>query len=398
MMYRHFVFFFAFFLSYMISFAQAKELDVNIPYVLLIDDSTGTILYAKDIDTALNPGSLNKLMVASIIFDALKRGELSLDQKFLISKNCWQKGGAPSRTRTMFAAYNSYVSIENLLYGLTILGANDAAIALAEGFAGSEEKFLHRMNEEAKNMGLESTYFSSVTGLGKEQQKTTLRDLSRIMRYISNNYPDYYRYYHLPSFTWNKIRQNNKSPLAKSELNVEAALENYSETEGSLIAAYIIAGKRHLFLFVGGIKEKKKILPLCEKILHWGIENFQSKLLYKAGHQIGAASVFGGEKKDVGLILKEPLYVLVSDEDLAHLKAKIYYRGPLQAPVKAGNAVGVVRIFANKKYLLEKTLYTSHSVPQGSFLRRAGHSLYELGVGWMRPYRYYSSKIYRYNL
>ena len=204
------------------------EFQTSAPYAILIDAATGTVLFEKGADTPTPPSSLAKLMTAEIIFDEITQGKLSRDEEFIISENAWRRGGAPSRTSSMFAPIHSRVRAEDLLRGLIIQSANDAAIALAEGISSNERSFAALMNKRARELGLTKSYFANATGLPDPSQKVTVRDLAKLAQHIIRTYPDFYPIYGEKEFTWNKIRQQNRNPLLTLNIGADGMKTGYT--------------------------------------------------------------------------------------------------------------------------------------------------------------------------
>src|SRR5215472_7110743 len=130
-----------------------SEFATAAPSAMLMDAATGSILFEKNADQPMPPGSLAKLMTAEFVFNEIKQGRLSLDKEFLVSEYAWRHGGAPSHGETMFAPIHSLVTVKDLLYGVIVQSANDGAITLAEGLAGSEPKFAELLTQRARDLG-----------------------------------------------------------------------------------------------------------------------------------------------------------------------------------------------------------------------------------------------------
>ncbi|MEK9896986.1 MAG: serine hydrolase [Burkholderiaceae bacterium] len=148
----------------------------------------------------MSPASLTKIMTSIIAFDLIKRGELKLDEKIIVSNKAWRmsKQGFSS----MFIMPNDKITVENLLKGIIIASGNDACIALAEGIAGSEESFALMMNEKAKEIGMKDSNFSNSSGIFSETNYSTVSDVAKMSVYLIKNYPDLYKMYGEKSFTW----------------------------------------------------------------------------------------------------------------------------------------------------------------------------------------------------
>lgn len=366
------------------SFAQ--NYPVTATQVEMIDGETGSILYQKNARARFEPASLTKLMTAEVVFHLLDSGKLREEELFHISVNAWRTGGAPSRTNTMFAPVNSDITVLDLLRGMIIANGNDAAIALAEGISGSEEKFAIMMNDRARELGLLSSHFVNATGLPQNGQYTTAGDIIKLSRYIAITYPKYFKLYSEPEITWSKITQRNKNPLMTMDLGAEGLANAYSESSGFSISAAIRNNNRQLFLVLNGIKKEKDRPTEAAKLLNWGMSAFDFKQVFEEDEIVGYARVFGGEKSTVPLKVKEPVYILINNEKPPTTYAKIIYHGPLDAPISPDTEVGKLQILANKNVLLERPVFTVNGITETGLVGKAKDALYELTIGWLRKY------------
>ncbi len=368
------------------TWGRAQNFQTSASQVLLLDDDTETILYEKQSDIPFFPASLAKLMTAEVVFHQLKEGLLRSTQEFKVSENAWRKGGAPSGTTTMFAKIKTEISVSDLLRGLIIMNGNDAAIILAEGISGDEAHFAKLMNQRAKIIGLSESHFVNATGLPEEGQFVTVRDMIVLARYIAQEYPDYYALYREPHFTWNNIFQRNKNPLISKEIGIEGFGFGYSKKEGFSMVATIYKNHRRLFLAINGLQDGKKHTKEIERILQWGMTAFDLKTIFTKEKTVGRASVYGGKKNFVPLIVKKPISFMLSNEKKINVKAKIKYHGPLKAPIVLGQSVGVIQILEGKKVLLEKPVFAGENVQEGGFFTKVKDAFYETTIGWLRKY------------
>jgi len=383
------------FLAWMLlaSGAWAQEMTSQAKQALLVDGETGTVLFAKAADEIFNPASMTKLLVAEIVFDALQKGEIQLDSQFKVSEHAWRKGGAPSRTTTMFASVNSLVSVADLLRGLTIVQGNDAALILAEGLAGNEANFVHRMNERAHALGLNQTQIFHVTGLpprqneeDKRENRSTAYDLITLARHIEQNYPHYFPLYSEAGFEWNKIFQRNRNPLATLELGVDGFVSGGVEGQGYGLVTTAKQGKRRLFLVLGGIEKEKNRAPEAKKLLEWGMSGFETKLVYDSQAHVAQARIYGGVEAQVDLKTDVPIGILLPKNRSPRLKIRVLYNGPLMAPVEKDQFVGHLVISSNETVLLKAPLMTAERVEEADLTKKARDALFEVSIGWMRKY------------
>ncbi|MDE1992131.1 MAG: D-alanyl-D-alanine carboxypeptidase [Rhizobiaceae bacterium] len=363
--------------------APPPAFDTKATQAFMIEASTGTILLAKNEDQPISPASLAKLMTMDVVFDAVARGEITLDTDYPVSENAWRKGGAPSRTSTMFAALKSRVRVGDLIQGVAVQQANDACIVLAEGISVNEMEFARRMTAHAREIGMPKAVFTNSTGLPDPDDpnggsKVSVRELVTLAADLQEKHPDLYKYFGQADFTWNKIYQRNRNPLLLLNMGVDGLGTGFAEGEGFSIVASVQRDGRRLFVALGGLKSDKERTEETRRVLEWGLSNFKSQRIFADGEVIGNASVYGGAASTVSLLSKTPVDVYVPVNNPDRLSARIVYRWPLTAPVPAGYEAGTLRVFAGARLLRELPLYTKDSVDQGTLGSRALDAFMEL--------------------
>ena len=330
---------------------------------ILMDAKSGLVLYEKDADMPVPPASMSKLMTQALVFDALKKGELKLDQELTISENAWRKGGAVAGGSTMYAILNSRVKVDDLIHAAIIQSANDACIALAEGMAGTESAFAQRMAVKAKQLGLTHSTFGNSTGLPDPLQRMSVRDLANLGRYIINTYPENFKIYGQPEFTWNKISQQNRNPLLKDYPGADGMKTGYTREAGYGLVGTSQRDGRRLIMVVAGLNSIADRKAEAQKLLDWGFNQFHPVDLYEAGEVVAKARVWGGTEHWVNLIIPNAFKIAISAAEQDKSDIKMTYTGPLLAPVKAGQGVGTVRILIDGKIVAEEALQTANDVP-----------------------------------
>jgi D-alanyl-D-alanine carboxypeptidase (penicillin-binding protein 5/6) len=363
--------------------AQAEVFESRAEHAILVDAETGSVLYAKDAEVRMPPASMAKLMTMAVVFDALKSGKLALDTEFVVSENAWRSGGASSGGSTMFAKLGSSIKLDDLIHAIIIQSANDGCIIVAEGMAGSEAKFADMMNAEAAKLGLTGSHFANATGLPNPDQYVTAHDLARLAIHIIADFPQYYPIYSQTEFTWNKIRQQNRNPLLEMGIGADGLKTGYTEESGyGLVGSAVREGQR-LVLVINGTKSEKERGEEARKLMDWGYRAFERVHYFAPDEVIGAARVFGGEAGDVGLIAKLPVDVLLPRGAPGEVKGRIVYRGPVPAPVAAGQQIGTLQLTtADDRPLRDAPLYAANDVPAGNMRQRAWSTIRETVFGW----------------
>ena len=363
--------------------SKAQVFETKAKQAYLIDAETGTVLFAKDENAPVPPASLAKLMVMEVVFDALAKGELTLDTEFPVSEHAWRTGGAPSGTATMFAALKSRLRVSDLISGVTVQFANDACIILGEGMTGSEEAFAKRMTERARELGLSKSAFYNATGLPEPRNTTTMREMALLARHIQTTYPQPFLSYSKPDFEWNKILQRNRNPLISANIGVDGFVTGFAEGAGFSMVATMQRDGRRVFLAIGGLATDKGRVEETRRILDWAMTAFEKKRLFAAGDVVGEASVYGGSASHVPLVTPTPVDVLLPVNNPNRLSARVVYRWPLAMPVEAGRETGTLKIWNGDKLLREVPVQTAGAVGAGSLTSRATDALQELLFFWL---------------
>jgi D-alanyl-D-alanine carboxypeptidase (penicillin-binding protein 5/6) len=359
--------------------------DGDAPTAILIEASSGSVLFEKNADELRAPSSMMKLMTAEVVFHAIKQGDIKLTDEYRISENAWRRGGAPSGTSTMFAAINSKVSVDDLLHGAIIPSGNDACIALAEGLAGNERIFATDfMTKRARELGMTQSTFGNSNGLPDPTNKMTVRELAMLARYVILTYPEFYKLFGEKEFTWNKIRQQNRNPLLNSLEGADGLKTGYTKEGGYGMVGSAVQNGTRLIVVVNGLEDPEDRASEAKKMLEWGYRNFETRTLFASDQPIGYAKVFGGDSRSIKLSSPDPIKIMVQKNGNEKLIARIVYNGPVRAPIEAGQKIGVVRVWRGANVAVESPVFAAESVGTGSTMRRAIDGVSELVIGMFR--------------
>ncbi len=363
--------------------AQTKPFETKAKQAFLVEASTGTVLFAKNEDDLIPPASLAKLMTAEVIFHEIAEGRLSLDQEFPVTEYAWRTGGALSRTSTMFAALKSNIKVSDLLQGMIVQSANDGAIILAEGISGSEDAFAEKMTARARELGLTKSVFANSNGLPNPKNQVTMRELVFLARHIFFTYPEFFKYYSQPDFEWNKIFQRNRNPLLALKIGVDGMKTGYTEESGYAIVATINRDGKRLFLAMSGLASSKERAEESQRVLEWGLANFERRIVFKANEKIADASVFGGDQSTVPVVARDEVDIYLPVNNPDRIRAKVVYRWPLRAPVDKDQDIGQLLIFVGDRQVRDVKVFSDAGVGTGTLRSRAFDGLKELLFFWL---------------
>ncbi|MBN9040186.1 MAG: D-alanyl-D-alanine carboxypeptidase [Rhizobiales bacterium 62-47] len=358
--------------------------NTDAPTAILIEASSGSVLFEKNADELRAPSSMMKLMTAEVVFHAIKQGELKLTDEFKVSENAWRKGGAPAGGSTMFAAIHSSVPVDDLLHGAIIQSGNDSCMILAEGIAGNEANFAEMMTKRARELGMTRSTFGNSNGLPDPNNKMTVRELAMLARHIIQTYPDFYKLFGQREFTWNKIRQQNRNPLLTTLDGADGLKTGYTKEGGYGMVGSAVQNGTRLIVAINGLEDKDDRAAEAKKLLEWGFRNFETRTLFAAREPVGSAKVFGGEQRWVRLATAAPVRVMVQKNGNDKLIARIVYSGPVHAPIEPGQKIGSIKVWRGGNVAVEEPLYANDAVAKGTTMQRAFDGASELVIGMFR--------------
>ncbi len=365
--------------------ARAQDnFQTTVRNAILVDVGTRSVLFEKAADELQAPASLGKLMTMAVIFEEIRQGRLQPDQEVVISEDAWRRGGAPSRTSSMYAAVNSRVKVQDLMRGAIIQSGNDAAIALAEAVSGTEANFLPVMATRARAIGLTRSVFRNATGLPDPEQRTTAREIALLADHIIRTYPEHYALYAEREFTWGGIRQQNRNPLLGTYAGADGLKTGYIEEAGFNLAGSAVQNGQRLIVVVMGARSLQERSNEARKLLDWGFRSFELRDLFQEQETIGEVTVYGGAQGSVPVTAGKLVRLLLPRGQSDRVSAQIVYRGPVRAPVRQGAEVGYLKVMRGSQVALQVPVFAAADVEAGTLTQRAMQGAWELGTGWIR--------------
>ncbi len=337
---------------------------------LVIDATTGSTLAELDPDLQLPPASLTKVMTAYVVFDALKQGQIRLDDMVTISEKAWRMGGS-----RMFIEVGKQVSVENLLLGMIVQSGNDASVALAEHVAGSEAVFAQMMNQFSANLGMTGSSWVNSTGWPADDHYTTARDLATLTQALIREFPDYYRWYSVREFTWNDISQPNRNTLLWRDGSVDGVKTGHTDDAGyCLVSSAERDGMRVISVVMGTASENSRTSG-SQALINFAFRFFETRLLYKGGEAITSARVWKSANEQTPLGVAEDLYITVPRGAYDELESSLDIPAVLVAPVAAGQPLAELAVKMGDSEILRQPVRALEDNPAGSLWQRMRDSV-----------------------
>ncbi|HXF78157.1 MAG TPA: D-alanyl-D-alanine carboxypeptidase family protein [Usitatibacter sp.] len=336
----------------------------------LVDLLSGATLAAGNDTDRVEPASLTKLMTSYLVFDAMKKGRLDPEGMVPVSPAAVKAPGA-----RMFLEAGKPAKVSDLVAGMVVQSGNDAAIALAEAVAGSEEAFVALMNHEAERMRLAGTHFVNPTGEPAAGHYSTARDLSILAASLIRDFPDRYRLYSQRDFTYNHITQSNRNRLLWTDPTVDGMKTGFTENAGYCLIASARRGPRRLLSVLLGAQSDGLRTSESQKLLNFGFQAYETRLLYRKGVAVGSSGVFRGTQSRVSLGFDHDIWLTLPRDRFTGLEAQLETRQPFIAPLAAGQKAGIMKLTRDNAPVAEYPVVALEDVPVGGFLSRGWDSL-----------------------
>lgn len=360
--------------------AEDLKLAENAKSAILIEASTGEVLFEKNADERLVPASMTKMMSMLVIIEAIENGDLKWNQEIQVSENASSMGGSQILLET-----GEKMSVRDLFKGVAIASGNDAVVALAEAVAGTEDAFVQKMNDKAKELGLKNTNFKNPHGLDTANHYSSARDMSLIAKELVKHekvleftsvYEDYLR-----ENTDRKIWLVNTNKLVRFYDGVDGLKTGFTEGAGYCLTATAKKDGMRVIAVVMGEADSKMRNQEVSEMLDYAFAQYKLDNLLEDGYSLGKYKVYNGKDEFVTVIPKDGATILRKKGEKsskATYEADVY---ELKAPLKKGDVVGSLKIKEDGKVIRKVKLTVDKNVKKANYLELLGRNIRDMVTG-----------------
>ena len=341
---------------------------------VLMDYATGQILAGDNADTPVEPASITKVMTSYVIAAEMAAGKIKRTDQVMMSEHAWRTGGAGTDGSYSGFEVNKTAPLEQMEKGMVVQSGNDAAIALAEHVAGSEQAFASLMNAYAKKIGMKNSHFVNPHGLPAEGHVSTARDLALLGRALVRDYPVAYSYNKIKEFTVGPITQPNRNLLLWRDPSVDGIKTGHTSGAGYCLMASAKRGDQRLISVVMGNTSERQRAVDSQALLNWGFRFYETHQLYPGNKQVTQQKVWKGQADAVSLGVAAPLLVSTPRGKYGQLKAVMDVPKVLEAPIAKGQKIGTVKVSLGDKVVAQQPLIALEGIEQAGFFKRLWHA------------------------
>ncbi len=320
--------------------AFASYIDTDAETAVVIDATTGKVLFEKNKDKKTYPASMTKIMTTLIVFEKLSNGTLSLDDTFLVSERAWKEREGSS----MFVEVDKNIRVEDLLRGIIVQSGNDACIVVAENIAGTEESFAKMMTEKARDIGMTNTKFTNSTGMHDKNNFSTAYDLAILSQYLINNYPEYYHMFAETEFEWSNIKQKNRNPLLYKNMGVDGLKTGHLSVSGYGLAASAIDGNRRVISVTNGFSSTQKRSQGSSRLITWSFREFENIRLFEDFTKFASINIPGSNESSSLIGAVKDIVLTVPRTKEKELQYEIELFENIKFPITSGDIIGKIKV------------------------------------------------------
>ena len=342
---------------------------------LIMDYATGQVLAGENVDVPVEPASITKVMTSYVIAAEMAAGKVKASDQVMMSEHAWRSGGAGTDGSYSGFEVNKTAPLVDMEKGMVVQSGNDAAIALAEHVAGSEQAFAQLMNAYAKKIGMKASHFVNPHGLTAEGHVTTAHDLALLGRALIRDYPEAYSYNKIKELTVGPITQPNRNLLLWRDASVDGIKTGHTSSAGYCLMASAKRDEQRLITVVMGDTSENQRAVDSQALLNWGFRFYESHRLYEANKSLATPKVWKGAANLVQVGVAQPLLVSTPRGKYSQLKASMDLPKSLVAPIAKGQKIGMVKVTLDGKVVAQSPLVALNAVEEGGFFKRLWHEL-----------------------
>lgn len=336
---------------------NARAVEIESEYAVLIDYDTTEVLYKKNMDEISAPSSMTKIMTAYVVFDMLESKNFDINDKFKVSVRAWRQDG----TR-MFLEPEWKIAIDELLKGLLVASGNDAAVTLAEGSSGSIGGFVEKMNATTKKIGMTNSHFNNPTGLYEKTHYASVHDMALLSRALIKNHKKYYdKYFSIDSINFNNVNQKNRNWLLSEYKGTDGLKTGYTEQGKYSIAVSAERDGKRLIVVLNGAKNDRTRIDDAKKLFDYGFSQYKCLKLFNKNDVVGEAGVFFSKGDKAVFYTKEDIIYATKKSKINELKVQLIYNKYILAPIRRDDKIGKLRILDGDE-VFEYDLYSKNDI------------------------------------
>ena len=348
----------------------AAALDTRATSAYVVDQTTGTVLLSKNAEEPLPPASMSKLMTLYMAFEAVRDGRLTLDEELPVSEHAMSFGGS-----TMYLDTTDRVRVEDLIRGIIVMSGNDACVVIAEALSpdGTEAGFARMMTQRAGQLGMTDSTFMNSSGWPAAGHRMSMRDLAVLAERLIEDFPEFYPLFNEREFAFDgRAPQNtrNRNPILGLGIGADGLKTGHTREAGYGLVGSAVQGDRRVIFVISGLDTVRARAEESEAIVNWSFRQFTQAQLAKAGTRLATAEVWMGAQPSVGLVVAEDISTLVPVLGADAIAGEVVYRGPLHAPIEAGQELGELVFAPEGLPEVRVPLVAETAVARGGFMVR----------------------------
>ncbi|MBN1281852.1 MAG: D-alanyl-D-alanine carboxypeptidase [Alphaproteobacteria bacterium] len=375
--------------SFLVVSGSAFAFSTNAKSAYMIDYDSGAELYSKNADVLMPPSSMLKLMTLTVLFDALKSGELKMDDVLTVSENADYRNPVWDTASKICLTKGQKITVRDAVMGLIVLSGGDASVVVAERLAGSESAFTTMMQNKARKIGMPLSTFANASGLPDPNNLMTTRELTTLGTHIISDYPNLYPLFSTRRFEynnhkdawcteWGRTHTLNYNKLLFVMPGADGLKTGHTKEGGYGMVASAKSGGRRLVAVINGFQAKNHdaLASEMKRLLNYGFTSTTNKIFYNPGDKIAKIPVWYGRHEFVIATVEKPFAVtLQKGQSLSGLRVLARYNDPIPAPVAQGANVGEIIAELNGKVIARAPLVASSRVNKTQFMGRVFKNL-----------------------